>query len=160
VTGSKLPTVQQLQFFLPESVWEPGLVTDRRLSCCWRIYRDAAGFDPRFGLTTRSIIVALVRRLTARLMIAPRRLERPSMTVQPRFTKPRCRPACWSPGAMTPIHSAMEELVLVVRPEFAVAALDRHVAVGPVGGDVVGDAAGGAGRDEAVLAGRAGNRLL
>jgi len=31
VTGSKLPAVQRLQFFLSESVWEPGAVTDRRL---------------------------------------------------------------------------------------------------------------------------------
>ena len=31
VTGSKLPAVQRLQFFLSESVWEPEAVTDRRL---------------------------------------------------------------------------------------------------------------------------------
>jgi SRSO17 transposase len=31
VTGSKLPAVQRLQFFLSESVWDPGRVNDRRL---------------------------------------------------------------------------------------------------------------------------------
>src|SRR6266487_1798692 len=31
VTGSKLPPVQRLQFFLSESVWEPEAVNDRRL---------------------------------------------------------------------------------------------------------------------------------
>ena len=31
VTGSKLPAVQRLQFFLSESVWEPERVNDRRL---------------------------------------------------------------------------------------------------------------------------------
>jgi hypothetical protein len=31
VTGSKLPAVQRLQFFLSESVWEPEAVNDRRL---------------------------------------------------------------------------------------------------------------------------------
>jgi DDE superfamily endonuclease len=31
VTGSKLPAVQRLQFFLSESVWDPGAVNDRRL---------------------------------------------------------------------------------------------------------------------------------
>jgi hypothetical protein len=31
VTGSKLPAVQRLQFFLPESVWDPGALNDRRL---------------------------------------------------------------------------------------------------------------------------------
>jgi len=31
VTGSKLPAVQRLQFFLPESVWDPERVNDRRL---------------------------------------------------------------------------------------------------------------------------------
>jgi DDE superfamily endonuclease len=32
VTGSKLPAVQRLQFFLSESVWDPGAVNDRRLN--------------------------------------------------------------------------------------------------------------------------------
>src|SRR5258708_23780935 len=31
VTGSKLPAVQRLQFFLSESVWDPERVNDRRL---------------------------------------------------------------------------------------------------------------------------------
>jgi hypothetical protein len=31
VTGSKLPAVQRLQFFLSESVWDPGAVNSRRL---------------------------------------------------------------------------------------------------------------------------------
>jgi SRSO17 transposase len=31
VTGTKLPAVQRLQFFLSESVWDPGRVSDRRL---------------------------------------------------------------------------------------------------------------------------------
>src|SRR2546423_11329224 len=31
VTGSKLPAVQRLQFFLSESVWDPEAVNDRRL---------------------------------------------------------------------------------------------------------------------------------
>ena len=31
VTGSKLPAVQRLQFFLSESVWEPAAVNARRL---------------------------------------------------------------------------------------------------------------------------------
>jgi DDE superfamily endonuclease len=31
VTGSKLPAVQRLQFFLSESVWDPGMVNARRL---------------------------------------------------------------------------------------------------------------------------------
>jgi SRSO17 transposase len=31
VTGSKLPAVQRLQFFLPESAWDPERVNDRRL---------------------------------------------------------------------------------------------------------------------------------
>ena len=31
VTGSKLPAVQRLQFFLPESVWDPDAVNSRRL---------------------------------------------------------------------------------------------------------------------------------
>src|SRR4051794_41805016 len=31
VTGSKLPAVQRLQFFLSESVWEPEAGNDRRL---------------------------------------------------------------------------------------------------------------------------------
>jgi hypothetical protein len=31
VTGSKLPAVQRLQFFLSESVWDPGAVNARRL---------------------------------------------------------------------------------------------------------------------------------
>ena len=31
VTGSKLPAVQRLRFFLPESVWDPERVNDRRL---------------------------------------------------------------------------------------------------------------------------------
>ena len=35
VTGSKLPAVQRLQFFLSESVWEPEAVNARRWSCCW-----------------------------------------------------------------------------------------------------------------------------
>ena len=31
VTGSKLPAVQRLQFFLSESVWDPEAVNGRRL---------------------------------------------------------------------------------------------------------------------------------
>ena len=31
MTGSKLPAVQRLQFFLSESVRDPGRVSDRRL---------------------------------------------------------------------------------------------------------------------------------
>ena len=33
VTGSKLPAVQRLQFFLSESVWDPERVNRRRLEC-------------------------------------------------------------------------------------------------------------------------------
>ena len=47
VTGSKLPTVEWLQFFLSESVREPGRVTDAACRCCLRIYQDAAVLDPR-----------------------------------------------------------------------------------------------------------------
>jgi SRSO17 transposase len=35
VTGSKLPAVQRLQFFLSESVWNPDRVNDRRLELLW-----------------------------------------------------------------------------------------------------------------------------
>jgi hypothetical protein len=45
VTGSKLPAVQRLQFFLSESVWEPELVNSRRLE----LLRADPGTAPHGG---------------------------------------------------------------------------------------------------------------
>jgi DDE superfamily endonuclease len=45
VTGSKLPAVQRLQFFLSESVWDPGAVNARRLE----LLRDDPATAPHGG---------------------------------------------------------------------------------------------------------------